>query len=104
MAKWYGVIGYGMTKETAPGVYANEIVTRRYYGDIIRNTRNLESSGNVNYDINISNSVSILADPFAGENFHRMLYIEYMGAKWKITSVEVQHPRMILTVGGLYNE
>ena len=46
---------------------------------------------------------SIIADPFAYQNFHAMRYIEWMGAKWKITKVNVQSPRLILSVGGVYN-
>ena len=74
-----------------------------YYGELIRNTRKLQSTEYLNDDINISNEISILADPFAYANFHSMRYVDFMGAKWKIISVEVQYPRLILTVGGVYN-
>lgn len=103
MAKFYGKIGYSETKETTPGVWEVVITERPYYGDLIRNTRRLQSSENLNDDINISNEISIIADPFAYNNFHSMLYVEFMGAKWKISNVDVQYPRLILTVGGLYN-
>ena len=103
MAKFYGVIGYADTAETEPGVWEEQITERNYYGDLIRNTRRLESSSNLNDNINVSNEISIVADPFAIQNFHMMRYVEYMGAKWKINSVEVRHPRLILSVGGLYN-
>lgn len=103
MAKFYGAIGYVETVETSPGIREEQIMERNYYGELSRNTRRLESSGNVNDNINISNEFSIVADPYASHNFHSMRYIEFMGAKWKITSVEVKYPRLILTVGGLYN-
>ena len=103
MAKFYGVIGYADTVETDPGVWEEQITERNYYGDLIRNTRRLESSGNLNDNINVSNEISIVADPFAIQNFHAMRYVEFMGAKWKITNIEVRHPRLILSVGGLYN-
>lgn len=103
MAKFYGAIGYAETVETDPGVWKEQITERNYYGDLIRNTRRLESSGNLNDNINVSNEISIVADPFAIQNFHSMRYVEYMGAKWKISNVEVRHPRLILSVGGLYN-
>ena len=103
MAKFYGEIGYAETTETEPGIWVENIVKRNYYGDLIRNTRSLVSSGNVNDNINISNEISILADPYANEHFHSMRYVEFMGAKWKITNVEVKYPRLILTIGGLYN-
>lgn len=103
MAKFYGKIGYAETLKTAPGVYEDAITEREYFGDLIRNTRRLQSSDKVNDDINISNEISIVSDPFAIQNFHSMRYVEFMGAKWKITNVEVQYPRLILTIGGLYN-
>lgn len=103
MAKFYGEIGYVETIETEPGVWVENIIKRNYYGDLIRNTRSLVSSGNVNDNINISNEISILADPYANEHFHSMRYVDFMGAKWKITNVEVKYPRLILTIGGLYN-
>ena len=103
MAKFYGEIGYANIVETEPGVWEEKIIKRNYYGDIIRNTRSLQTSDNVNDNINISNEISIVADPYANENFHSMRYVYFMGAKWKITSVEVKYPRLILSIGGLYN-
>lgn len=104
MAKFFGKIGYGVTEEVKPGVWKNKITEREYFGDLTRITRRLESASQVNDNINISNEISIVADPFAYENFHSMLYAEYNGAKWRISSVEVQYPRLILSIGGLYNE
>ena len=103
MGKWFGVIGYAETVETEPGLWVEQITERQYYGDVVRNTRRLQTSGSVNDDINISNEISIVADPFANQNFHAMRYIEFMGTRWKITSVEVQFPRLILSIGGVYN-
>ena len=103
MPKFYGSIGYAISKETAPGVWVEDIVEHNYSGDVYRNTRKLQSGNQVNDSIDISNEISILSDPFANENFHSMRYVTYMGAKWKVSSVEVRYPRLILTVGGLYN-
>lgn len=103
MAKFYGKIGYAETVETSPGVWEEQIIERKYYGELIRNSRRLESSGNLNDNINVSNEISIVADPFANQNFHSMRYVGFMGALWKIISVEVKYPRLILTVGGVYN-
>lgn len=106
MAKFYGVIGYAETVEkvkTKPGVWKEEITEKTYYGDFIRNTRRLQTTDQLNDNINVANEISIVSDPFANENFHSMRYVEFMGAKWKITNVEVQYPRLILTIGGVYN-
>lgn len=103
MAKFFGVIGYSVTNETSPGVWEEDIIERDYYGDLVRNVRKTQSSDGLNDDINVANEISIVADPFANENFHSMRYVHFMGAKWKIMSVEVQYPRLILTIGGVYN-
>ena len=104
LPKFYGKIGFADTVETTPGVWEENITERPYYGNLVRNTRRLDSSQSVNDNINISNEISIVADPFARNNFHSMRYVTYMNAKWKISSVEVQYPRLILSVGGLWNE
>lgn len=103
MNKFYGKIGYAITKETTPGVWVEQIVERSYYGDVIRNIRRLQSSENLNDDINVSNEISIVADAFANQNFHSMRYVEYMSTKWKVSSIEVKYPRLILSIGGVYN-
>lgn len=103
MARLYGTIGYVDTVETEPGLWEEQKIERQYSGELIKNTRRLEGSGGVNDNINISNEVSIVADPYAYENFHAMRYIEFMGTKWKISNVEVRYPRLILTIGGVYN-
>lgn len=103
MAKFYGIIAYGEPIETTPGVWKEQITERPYYGDLIRNTRRLQTADQLNDDINVANEISIVSDPFANQNFHSMRYVEFMGAKWKITNVEVQYPRLILTIGGVYN-
>ena len=103
MAKFYGKIGYGVTSEIRPGVWDETITERSYYGDVNKLSRRLESSDKVIDDITIFNEISILADPFAYENFHTMKYVEYMGAKWKINKVEVRFPRLTLVTGGVYN-
>ena len=103
MAKYYGKIGYNESVETTPGVWEEKITERSYYGDLIKKSRRLQSADKVNDDISISNEISIVADPYATNNFHSMRYAEFMGTKWKITNVEVQYPRLILSLGGLYN-
>ena len=104
MAKFCGVIGYVVTKETEPGIWEEQIIEVEYFGDVIRNTRRLSGSAKINDDISISNQISIIADPFANNNFHAMRYVVFMGAKWKVSEVTVEYPRLILTIGGLYNE
>lgn len=104
MAKFYGNIGYTATVEVEPGLWEEQIIERPYYGDLTRNTSRFQSSGGVNDNITVSNNISVIADPYANENFQYMRYVEFMGTKWKITNAEVQYPRILLTVGGVYHE
>ena len=103
MAKWYGKIGFGETVQTAPGVYEDSIITRSYRGDLNRNNRRLQSADQLNDNINVANEISIVADPYANTHFHSIRYVEFQGAKWKVSTVDVQYPRLILNIGGLYN-
>lgn len=103
MAKWCGVIGFGVTEETYPGVYEEQIQERKYYGDLTRTARKIESSSDVNDNINISNQISIIADPFANNNLFAIKYVTFANAKWKVKDINVQYPRLILTIGGVYN-
>ena len=103
MAKWYGEIGFAETVETKPGVWVEQITKRNYYGDVTRDSRRLQTADKLNDNINISNQISIISDPYANENFHSMRYAFYMGTRWKITDIEVQYPRLNLTLGGVWN-
>lgn len=103
MAKFYGKIGFGESVERAPGVFVDEIKSRNYYGDIIRNTRTLREGEKVNFDLSVGNSISIVADAYANEHFFAIRYVSWSGALWTVTSVEVKSPRLILQLGGVYN-
>lgn len=103
MAKWYGKLGFAVSEEEAPGVWEEKMTERSYFGDMTSNRRRLQSSGNLNDNIVIANEISVVADPFARENFHAIRYAEFMGTKWKISSIDVQYPRLILTLGEVYN-
>ena len=103
MAKFYGIIGYVNSVEIRPGAWKEQVTERTYYGDVTRNSRRLQSSDKVNDDVVINNEIGIVADPYAINNFHSMRYVEFMGAKWKVSNVEVKYPRLVLTIGGLYN-
>lgn len=104
MAKFYGVIGFAETVETEPGIWEEQIVEHPYCGDVIRNIRELKTSSNsVNDNIDITNEISIVADPYAERNMYSMRYIVFKGNKWKISKVDVNYPRLTLTLGGVYN-
>lgn len=101
--KFSGEIGFGGSVESAPGVWADVITEREYFGDVVRNTRKLQEGQKVNDDISVQNSISIVDDGYAGEHIFAIRYIRWMGALWKVTDVEVQRPRLLLRLGSVYN-
>lgn len=104
MMRWHGKVGYSETVETKPGVYENQDTVCEYYGDIKRNsTRWVNSSDSTNDDLTVSTQISIVADSFAFEKFYSIKWIEYMGVKWKVTNADPQPPRILLTLGGVWN-
>ena len=105
MAKFYGKVGYGETVEQPPGsgVWVDSIIEYPYYGDVVRNTRHLQDGQKLNDDLTVSNSISIVADAYANEHFFAIRYVQWAGALWKVSDVEVQSPRLLLRLGGVYN-
>lgn len=104
MSRFCGKIGFSETKETASGVYGQADITEKvYFGDVNRNIWKVNSGSKVNDDLTINNEISIVADSFARENFHRMIYVQWKGILWEISSVDDQYPRLILSIGDVYN-
>ena len=105
MARWYGKVGYSETVETAPGKWMPQDTIREYYGDVKRNTtRWTGNPDSTNDNLTVNTQISIVADPFAIEKFYSIKWIEFMGVKWSVDSVDpTQPPRLILTLGGVYN-
>lgn len=104
MGRWFGTVGYSETVETVPGVWEEVITERQYSGDTLSNSsRWSNSSDSTNDDLSFNKRISIVADPFAYQKFSSIKYVKFMGASWKVTSVDPQYPRLILTIGGVYN-
>lgn len=103
MAKWDGKVGYITSVEIEPGVWESQPVERSYYGDVLKNTSRWSQSGDLNDNLTVSSQISIVADPFAYENFQNIKYVEFMNSMWEISSAEPQYPRILLTIGGVYN-
>ena len=103
MGKFYGTVGYVESVETVPGIWEAKIEERKYRGDVLRHITKWDNGQKINDDVNINNEIHILADPYAYSHLSSIRYVEYMGAKWKVTNVTVERPRLVLTIGGLYN-
>lgn len=103
MARFFGRVGYGETVESAPGVFKDLITEQKYYGDVVRNSRKLEQTEYLNNDISVGNSISIVADEYANDHIFAIRYVEWAGKLWTVQNVEVQAPRLLLRLGGVYN-
>lgn len=109
MAKFYGAVGFVFTEEEVvdgltTGVNKAIIRERPYYGDIISASRRWsQNSDSINRNITISDKISIIADEFANQNIGAMRYVELKGSLWNIESVSIDYPRLILSIGGVYN-
>lgn len=105
MPKFYGDIGFAKAVEDpeGSGIYKNKITRKKYRGDVLRNIQRSDSNGVIIDNVSLSNQLSIISDPYIQENAGFIVYAEYMGTKWKVTSIEVRYPRLLLTLGGVYN-
>lgn len=103
MAKFYGAIGFVETVETSPGVWEESATERNYSGDVVKDSKRWQAGENLNDNLTVNNKISIIADPFAYDNFSMIRYVKWMGASWKITNVDVERPRLLLSIGGVYN-
>ena len=103
MAKWSGNIGYAETVETEPGIWEEQITEHHHYGDVIHNNMRYQTTNKVNDNITISNQISVVATLYANKHINQMKYVEFMGTKWKISDIEVQYHRLILTLGEVYD-
>lgn len=103
MAKVRVVIGYVKSKETSPGVWTDKVTKRTRRGELVRNMSNWQAGASANDDLKLNNQISIVADPYDQQNFSDIKFVEFKGTEWKIACVEVKYPRLLLTLGGVYN-
>lgn len=101
--RYYGKVGYVSTKNEGRGIWSDEVTEREYYGDVIRNTRRWENGSGINDSISVNNSISIVADPYAYDHFSSIRYVWWGDSKWKVTDITIDRPRILLTIGGVYN-
>lgn len=103
MARFSGMIGFGIPTEIEPGVWDDEIIEKPYLGSIEWDIRRYVSSDRVNDNLNLNNCVSVLADSFLNDNFAYIRYVKWRGLRWTITSAEAVHPRLKFYMGDVYN-
>lgn len=103
--KFSGKVGFYFDDvEIREDVYGPKIVEKSYTGDVKKDRRSFQDSGsNKNPTFTINNQISILANLYAINNWTSIKYVEWKGTKFEVTSVEVSYPRLILTIGGVWN-
>lgn len=103
MPRFYGTVGFIETVETAPGVWTEEITERQYSGEILRMSKSWQSGEHLNDNLQVNVQIRFVADPYAFQHFHSLRYIDWMGARWKISTAEPLYPGITVTLGGVYN-
>ncbi len=105
MPKFFGPIGFVTPIEdpAGSGIWVEDATEKNYRGEVIKNSRSWESAQQLNDNLNIRNSISIVADPYISNKINTIRYVKWLGTYWKVTDVEVQYPRLVLTLGGVYN-
>jgi hypothetical protein len=103
MARFYGKVGYGAAIDQGNGIHELVITERLASGDVVRNSRRNDQGDQVNDDLTVSNSISIVSDEYANTHFFAIRYVEWAGVLWRVADVEVASPRLILRLGGKYN-
>lgn len=103
MAKYAGLVGYVTQEETVPGVWIPVATERKMRGDVIGLGYSFQENEKVNDDITLQHRLSLVGDPFAYKHFTTIKYVHYLGVKWKVTGVQIQRPRLILSLGGVWN-
>lgn len=103
MARFFGKVGFIKMEEESPGVFVEKTTEKSYYGDVYRDSKRVQNGLGINDDMNINNQISIVSDAYANNHFWNISYVIWSGAKWKVTNIEVKRPRLILTLGGVYN-
>lgn len=103
MARYSGLVGYVTQEETVPGVWSPVENPRTMKGEIIRQSSTNPDHGKINSDISLNHRVSLWGDAYAFDSYYAIKWIQIDGRKWEVTSVEIKRPRIIVTVGGLWN-
>lgn len=105
MSRFYGPIGFVVQIEDPEdsGIWIEQPIERNYRGEVRRNYKKWDNGDQLNKNLNVNNTISIVADPYASSHLMAIRYIKWLDGYWEITSVEVNFPRLVLSIGGVYN-
>ena len=103
MPKIHCEVGYETFEDTGLGDYEPVVTKRHYKGDLITVSKSFNQNEGINDDLRVSNRISLIADAYAYDHFFGIVYVYWAGQRWKVSNVTVERPRLILTLGGVYN-
>lgn len=103
MNKWHGIVGYITNTEVEPGDWRPTVTETAYFGEVLEYTSRWNSTNSANDNTDITARISIVADPYAYQNFSKIKFAEFMDAMWEVKSVSPKYPRLVLALGGVYN-
>lgn len=103
MARFSGLVGYVIQQETTPGVWTPVENPRKMKGDIIRQSSTNSSSGNLNDDVTLNHRISLIGDAYAFDNYFNIKWVKIDTMKWKVVNIEIERPRIIVSLGGVWN-
>jgi hypothetical protein len=103
MGRFYGKVGFGQTVEVRPGVMEDVITEKNLYGDVLRPSQSFQEADKVHLDISMGNRISVVADEYTWQNSFAIRYVEYKGIRWYITNIVEERPRLIFSLGEVYN-
>lgn len=106
--RFAGLVGYIETEETSPGIHLPVETTRKMRGDVLsaktQNSQDGRTTETSLYkDIRLSHRFSLVGDAYSFKNYMYLKWIIVEGHKWEVSSVEIQSPRLLISIGGLYN-
>lgn len=104
MARFSGVVGfYAGSKEVRPSIFEETYEEHTLRGDTLRSGYS-QSENQTKYDtLRLTNRVSLIGDTFSFKNYNAIRYVTLNGQSWKVTSVEIERPRLILEIGEVWN-
>ncbi len=105
--KYSGNAGFRITDvEVEPDVFEPQVVVKKVRGDVVTSRYHHDQNGDKSTidNIRITNQISLVADQFFMKHISNLLYVESQGVKWNVESFTIKPPRVILDLGGVYNE
>lgn len=102
MARFSGKIGYGHSKKEH-GISELVITERTLMGNVNDISMKYSDSEVVVGKVRPMHSVSVVMDSYALENIPAIRYVTWLGVRWTVVDIKVQHPRLVLRLGEVYN-